>query len=82
MFAAVISWALYTIIGRKVLGGLTPLAATNYAALWGTLLLACVACAEFSALTHGAVRLEHDRRAAVLSASAAPRSHSSGTTCR
>ena len=40
MFAAVTSWALYTIIGRKVLGGLTPLAATNYAALWGTLLLA------------------------------------------
>jgi len=43
MLAAVTSWALYTIIGRKVLGGLTPLAATNYAALWGTLLLAVVA---------------------------------------
>jgi drug/metabolite transporter (DMT)-like permease len=39
MLAAVTSWALYTIIGRKVLSGLTPLAATNYAALWGTLLL-------------------------------------------
>ena len=39
MFAAVISWALYTILGRKVLGGLSPLAATNYAALWGTVLL-------------------------------------------
>jgi drug/metabolite transporter (DMT)-like permease len=36
MFAAVVSWALYTVIGRKVLGGLSPLAATNYAALWGT----------------------------------------------
>ena len=43
MLAAVTSWALYTIIGRKVLSGLTPLAATNYAALWGTLLLAVVA---------------------------------------
>ena len=51
MFAAVTSWALYTIIGRKVLAGLTPLAATNYAALWGTLLLACVAAPEFPGLT-------------------------------
>jgi drug/metabolite transporter (DMT)-like permease len=51
MFCAVTSWALYTIIGRKVLAGLTPLAATNYAALWGTLLLACVAAPEFSSLT-------------------------------
>jgi len=51
MFGAVTSWALYTIIGRKVLGGLTPLVATNYAALWGTLLLACVAAPEFSSLT-------------------------------
>jgi len=51
MFGAVISWALYTIIGRKVLGGLTPLAATNYAALWGTLMLAVVAAPEFGSLT-------------------------------
>jgi drug/metabolite transporter (DMT)-like permease len=43
MLAAVTSWALYTIIGRKVLTGLTPLAATTYAALWGTLLLFIVA---------------------------------------
>jgi drug/metabolite transporter (DMT)-like permease len=51
MLAAVTSWALYTIIGRKVLAGLTPLAATNYAALWGTLMLACVAAPEFGSLT-------------------------------
>jgi len=51
MFGAVTSWALYTIIGRKVLGGLTPLAATNYAALWGTLMLACVAAPEFGSVT-------------------------------
>jgi drug/metabolite transporter (DMT)-like permease len=50
MFAAVISWALYTILGRKVLGGLTPLAATNYAALWGTVLLGAVAAPHFDTL--------------------------------
>jgi len=50
MFAAVISWALYTIIGRMVLGGLSPLAATNYAALWGTLLLGAVAAPHFDTL--------------------------------
>ena len=50
MFAAVSSWALYTLIGRKVLGGLTPLAATNYAALWGTLMLGAVAAPAFDTL--------------------------------
>jgi drug/metabolite transporter (DMT)-like permease len=50
MFAAVISWALYTILGRRVLGGLSPLAATNYAALWGTLLLGAVAAPHFATL--------------------------------
>lgn len=54
MLAAVTSWALYTVIGRKVLTGLTPLAATNYAALWGTLLLAIVAAPHFSGI-HAAV---------------------------
>ena len=46
MFGAVTCWALYTIVGRKVLGGLTPLAATSYAALWGTLMLGAVAIPE------------------------------------
>lgn len=50
MFGAVTSWALYTILGRKVLGGLSPLAATNYAALWGTLLLGLVAAPAFDTL--------------------------------
>jgi drug/metabolite transporter (DMT)-like permease len=50
MFAAVVSWALYTILGRKVLGGLSPLAATNYAALWGTVLLGVVAAPHFDTL--------------------------------
>ena len=53
MFAAVTSWALYTILGRKVLGGLSPLAATNYAALWGTLLLAVIAAPAFGTLHPG-----------------------------
>lgn len=48
MFAAVTCWALYTIIGRKVLAsGLTPVASTNYAALWGTALLGAVAAPHF-----------------------------------
>jgi drug/metabolite transporter (DMT)-like permease len=46
MLCAVISWALYTVIGRKLLNDLSPLAATNYAALWGTLLLALVAAPQ------------------------------------
>lgn len=51
MFSAVASWALYTVIGRKVLGGLSPLAATNYAALWGTALLAAVSAPQFASLS-------------------------------
>jgi drug/metabolite transporter (DMT)-like permease len=51
MFAAVVSWALYTIGGRRVLGGLSPLAATSYAALWGTLLLGLFAAPEFGSLS-------------------------------
>jgi drug/metabolite transporter (DMT)-like permease len=50
MLCGVTSWALYSIIGRKVLTGLTPLAATNYAALWGTLLLGLCALPHFSEL--------------------------------
>jgi drug/metabolite transporter (DMT)-like permease len=51
MFAAVVSWALYTIGGRRVMGGLSPLAATSYAALWGTLLLGLFAAPEFGSLS-------------------------------
>jgi drug/metabolite transporter (DMT)-like permease len=51
MLAAVTSWALYTLVGRKVLGSLSPLAATNYAALWGTLMLALVAAPEVRGVT-------------------------------
>lgn len=51
MFAAVVVWALYTLGGRRVMGGLTPLAATCYAALWGTLLLGLFAAPGFASLS-------------------------------
>jgi drug/metabolite transporter (DMT)-like permease len=50
MLAAVTSWALYTVIGRSMLAGLSPLAATSYAALWGTLMLGLVAIPELGAV--------------------------------
>ena len=43
MLGAVTSWAIYTLIGRSVLGGLSPLVATTCASLWGTLFLSAVA---------------------------------------
>lgn len=51
MLCAVTSWALYTVIGRVVLQGLSPLAATNYAALWGTLMLGAAAAPHFGELS-------------------------------
>lgn len=50
MFCAILSWAAYTLIGRTVLKGLTPIAATTYAALWGLAFLACGAAFEFSSI--------------------------------
>lgn len=39
MLTAVCAWAAYTIIGRHALKGLSPIAATTYASLWGLVLL-------------------------------------------
>jgi drug/metabolite transporter (DMT)-like permease len=39
LFGCVLSWAAYTLLGRRLLTGLSPLAATTYAALIGTVLL-------------------------------------------
>ncbi|MDO8178523.1 MAG: DMT family transporter [Undibacterium sp.] len=39
MFTGVCAWAAYTILGRHALKGLSPIAATTYASLWGLLLL-------------------------------------------
>ena len=50
MFGGVCSWAAYTLIGRHVLRGLTPLAATTYASLWGTAMLAVVAASDLRGL--------------------------------
>lgn len=50
MFGGISSWAAYTLIGRTVLKGLTPIAATTYAALWGFAFLACGAAFELPAV--------------------------------
>jgi len=46
MFGGVCSWAAYTLIGRRVLAGLSPLAATTWASLWGVTLLAIAAAPD------------------------------------
>ena len=43
VFGCVLSWSSYTLIGKRILVGLSPLAATTYASLIGTVLLALVA---------------------------------------
>jgi drug/metabolite transporter (DMT)-like permease len=50
MFCAISGWAAYTIIGRHALKGLSPIAATTYASLWGLALLAVGAAFEWPAL--------------------------------
>jgi drug/metabolite transporter (DMT)-like permease len=46
MLGAPLCWALYSILGKKVLNRFTPLAATAYAALFGAALLVPAAVAE------------------------------------
>lgn len=46
MLTAICGWAAYTIIGRYALKGLSPIAATTYASLWGMLLLGMGAVLE------------------------------------
>lgn len=50
MFCAITSWAAYTLIGRTMLKGLTPIAATTYAAMWGLAFLFVGAAFEFSSI--------------------------------
>jgi drug/metabolite transporter (DMT)-like permease len=47
MFVAITAWAAYTLIGRNVLKGLSPIAATTYGSMWGLGFLACGAAFEF-----------------------------------
>jgi drug/metabolite transporter (DMT)-like permease len=39
MICAATCWAVYTVLGRHALKGLTPIVSTTYAALWGFVLL-------------------------------------------
>jgi drug/metabolite transporter (DMT)-like permease len=57
MFGGVCSWAAYTLIGRRVLAGLTPLAATTWAALWGAALLALAALPKLGQVDVADLRL-------------------------
>jgi drug/metabolite transporter (DMT)-like permease len=49
MLGAPLCWALYSILGKKVLARFTPLAATAYAAVFGALLLVPAALLEHAA---------------------------------
>jgi drug/metabolite transporter (DMT)-like permease len=51
MLGAPLAWALYTIVGKKVLRFFPPLVATAYASLFGTLLLLPAAALEGSLLS-------------------------------
>jgi drug/metabolite transporter (DMT)-like permease len=48
MLGAVFSWAIYTLISRKVLETLSPIVATTYSTLWGFLFLSVGAIGEFN----------------------------------
>ena len=47
MLGAVLSWATYTLISRKVLETLSPIVATTYGTLWGFVFLSIAAVGEF-----------------------------------
>ncbi|MBJ6752249.1 DMT family transporter [Geomonas anaerohicana] len=50
MLGAPLCWALYSILGKKALSRFTPLAATAYAALFGTMLLVPAALVEHAVI--------------------------------
>lgn len=58
MFGAISSWAAYTLIGRTVLKGLSPIAATTYASLWGLLFLGIGASFEIGSVEWSALDWE------------------------
>lgn len=59
IFGAVFSWAAYTLVGKVALKGLSPLAATTWAALWGCGLLGLGALWETLQLGWPNVALSH-----------------------
>ncbi len=56
MLGAISSWAVYTLVGKAALKGLSPVAATTYAALWGLLFLALAASGQLGGVHWNAVR--------------------------
>jgi drug/metabolite transporter (DMT)-like permease len=50
MMGAIVSWVTYTVISRFALRGLSPIAATTYASLWGALVLGLAALTEIDML--------------------------------
>jgi drug/metabolite transporter (DMT)-like permease len=51
MMTAIVSWVAYTLISRFTLKGLSPIAATTYATLFGTLLMLISAAFELPLLS-------------------------------
>lgn len=55
MLGGVVSWAAYTLIGRRALTNLSPIAATTYAALWGLLFLSIGAAGQLDEVNWAAL---------------------------
>ena len=55
MLGGAVSWAAYTLIGRRALTNLSPIAATTYAALWGLLLLSIGAAGQLDEVNWAAL---------------------------
>jgi drug/metabolite transporter (DMT)-like permease len=80
LLGAPLAWALYTILGKKVLARFPPLVATAYASLFGTILLLPAAAGEGSLLAGGRVGRRHrDLRRRRLDAAAPRQAEHRGT---
>lgn len=55
---AVLAWVAYTLLGRAALSGLSPLAASTYASLAGTVMLAVTAIPDLAEFQPGMLTLE------------------------
>lgn len=55
MFLGVLSWAAYTLISRRAMESLSPVAATTYATLWGLLMLGLGAAGELATVPWSAL---------------------------
>lgn len=66
MFGAVLAWAAYTLLGRMALAGLSPLVASTYASLVGTVMLGVAALPDLSAFDPSVLTLEVLMAAAYL----------------